>query len=111
MHSAASQWDHLVQEGRVHRSLYTDPSIFAEEMIKIFGGTWVYLGHESEISKPNDFVVAQSGSPADHPDPRWQRQNQCAAEPMLASCRDGVPPARRLGAVFHLRLSRMDVQQ
>ena len=61
MHSAASQWDHLVQEGRVHRSLYTDPSIFAAEMIKIFGGTWVYLGHESEISKPNDFVSRNLG--------------------------------------------------
>jgi phenylpropionate dioxygenase-like ring-hydroxylating dioxygenase large terminal subunit len=61
MHSAASQWDHLVQEGRVHRSLYTDPAIFAEEMIKIFGGTWVYLGHESEISKPNDFVSRNLG--------------------------------------------------
>jgi len=61
MHDAASRWDHLVQEGRVHRSLYTDPAIFAEEMIKIFGGTWVYLGHESEISKPNDFVARNLG--------------------------------------------------
>jgi hypothetical protein len=60
MHDAASRWDHLVQDGRVHRSLYTDPAIFAEEMIGIFGGTWVYLGHESEISKPNDFVSCGS---------------------------------------------------
>jgi len=50
-----------VQEGRVHRSLYTDPAIFAEEMIRIFGGTWVYLGHESEIGKPNDFVTRNLG--------------------------------------------------
>jgi phenylpropionate dioxygenase-like ring-hydroxylating dioxygenase large terminal subunit len=61
MHYAASRWDHLVQEGRVHRSLYTDPTIFAEEMVKIFGGTWVYLGHESEIAKPNDFVARSLG--------------------------------------------------
>src|SRR5277367_2365845 len=61
MQRAASRWDHLVQEGRVHRSLYTDPAIFAEEMVKVFGGTWVYLGHESEISKPNDFVSRNLG--------------------------------------------------
>jgi phenylpropionate dioxygenase-like ring-hydroxylating dioxygenase large terminal subunit len=61
MHDAASRWDHLVQDGRVHRSLYTDPAIFAEEMIRVFGGTWVYLGHESEISKPNDFVARTLG--------------------------------------------------
>jgi phenylpropionate dioxygenase-like ring-hydroxylating dioxygenase large terminal subunit len=61
MDSAASHWDDLIQEGRVHRTLYTDPSIFAEEMTKIFGGTWVYLGHESEISKPNDFVSRNLG--------------------------------------------------
>ena len=61
MQRTASRWDRLVQEGRVHRSLYTDPAIFAEEMIKVFGGTWVYLGHESEISKPNDFVSRNLG--------------------------------------------------
>jgi phenylpropionate dioxygenase-like ring-hydroxylating dioxygenase large terminal subunit len=61
MRIEASQWDHLVQEGRVHRSLYTDPAIFAQEMIKIFGGTWVYLGHETELSKPNDFVLRNLG--------------------------------------------------
>src|SRR3984893_16871390 len=38
-----------------------NPAIFAEEMIRIFGGTWVYLGHESEISKPNDFVARTLG--------------------------------------------------
>ena len=48
----ASRWDHLVQEGRVHRSLYTDPAIFAEEMIKVFGGTWVYLGTRAKSASP-----------------------------------------------------------
>ena len=67
----------------MHRSLYTDPSIFAEEMIRIFGGTWVYLGHESEISKPNDFVTRNLGLRPSHPDPRRRRQNQRADEPML----------------------------
>lgn len=56
-----SSWDGLIREDRVHRALYTDPAIFDEEMLKIFGGTWVYLGHESEVPKPNDFKTAYLG--------------------------------------------------
>lgn len=54
-------WDYLVQGGRVHRRLYTDPAIFAEEMRKIFGGTWVFLAHESEVPEPHDFVTKRMG--------------------------------------------------
>jgi phenylpropionate dioxygenase-like ring-hydroxylating dioxygenase large terminal subunit len=54
-------WDELVQEDRVHRLLYTDPAIFAAEMTRIFGGTWVYLAHESQIPKNDDFVTVRLG--------------------------------------------------
>jgi phenylpropionate dioxygenase-like ring-hydroxylating dioxygenase large terminal subunit len=54
-------WDSLVQEDRVHRLLYTDPGIFREEMTKIFGAVWVYLAHESQIPKNDDFVTAHLG--------------------------------------------------
>ncbi len=42
-------WDELVQEEKVHRLIYTDETIFKEEMRKIWGGVWVFLGHESQI--------------------------------------------------------------
>ena len=56
------KWDAFVQEDRVHRAIYTDPEIFQEEMVKIFGGTWVYLAHESEIPQPNDFKTSTLGT-------------------------------------------------
>lgn len=46
----------LVQGDRVHGSLYTDPAIFAEELAKIWFKTWVFIGHESEVPEPNDYV-------------------------------------------------------
>lgn len=50
------RYDALVRpDGRVHRSLFTDPAIFEEEMVKVFGGTWVFLLHETEIPNPHDF--------------------------------------------------------
>jgi len=54
-------WDALVEEDRVHRALYTDPAIFEQEMTRIFGGTWVYLAHESEIPQANDYITRKMG--------------------------------------------------
>ena len=51
----------LVREDRVHRSVYEDPEIFDLEMDRIFGHAWVYVGHESQISKPGDFITTAIG--------------------------------------------------
>src|ERR1700751_5652676 len=59
--TALYDWDHLVQEDRAHRLIYTDPAIFQAEMTHIFGGTWTYLAHESEIANVNDFITRRLG--------------------------------------------------
>jgi len=46
---------------RVHRRMFTDPEIFELEMKYIFGGTWVYLAHESQLAKPHDFMTTFIG--------------------------------------------------
>ena len=51
----------LVEDGRVHRSLYVDESIFERELDQIFSGTWVYVGHESEIPSPDDYKTTTIG--------------------------------------------------
>ncbi|HEV7679836.1 MAG TPA: Rieske 2Fe-2S domain-containing protein [Candidatus Dormibacteraeota bacterium] len=58
---AGRDYDQLVQRSRVHRSVYVDGDIFAEEMRKIFGAVWTYLGHESEIPEANDFKATRLG--------------------------------------------------
>ena len=57
----AHDFDSLVREDRVHRSLYTDPAIFDLEMTRIFGAVWVYLAHESQVPQPNDFIRVRLG--------------------------------------------------
>lgn len=54
-------WDYLIQEDRVHRAVYTDPQIFQLEMERVFGGTWVYMAHESEIPNVNDYKTGYFG--------------------------------------------------
>jgi benzoate/toluate 1,2-dioxygenase alpha subunit/2,4,5-trichlorophenoxyacetic acid oxygenase 1 len=46
---------------RVHRAAFTDTSVFEAEVEHIFEGTWLYIGLESQIAKPNDFVTAYIG--------------------------------------------------
>ena len=51
----------LVQTDRVHRSVYTDPQIFEIEMEKIFGRTWVFVGHESLVPNFGDYYCTTLG--------------------------------------------------
>ena len=39
----------LVQDDKVHTSLYNDAAIFDDEMEKIFRNTWVWVAHVSEV--------------------------------------------------------------
>ncbi len=41
---------------RVKRTAMTSEEVFRAELAKVFGRTWLYLGHESEIPNPGDFV-------------------------------------------------------
>ncbi|MCW5747070.1 MAG: Rieske 2Fe-2S domain-containing protein [Alphaproteobacteria bacterium] len=51
----------LIREDRVHGSLYTDSQVFAEEMDRIFRRGWVFVGHDSEIPEPGEWVTRRVG--------------------------------------------------
>ena len=51
----------LIEEGRVHGALYSDPAIFKAELERIWYRTWVYIGHTSEIPRANDFAAKHLG--------------------------------------------------
>ena len=54
----------LVTPTHVHRSVYTDPAIFALEIERVFGRSWLYLAHDSELAAPGDYVVRHMGTQA-----------------------------------------------
>ncbi len=58
---SAETFRRLVQPGKVHRSLYTDPAVFDLEMENIFGRTWLYVGHESQVKNVGDFFSTRLG--------------------------------------------------
>ena len=42
---------------RVNRKVMTDQAVFEAERDRVFGNSWLYIGHETELRKPNDFVT------------------------------------------------------
>lgn len=47
---------------RASRRIFSDPQVFALEIERIFNRSWLYLGHESEISRMGDYVTRPMGS-------------------------------------------------
>ncbi|WP_214368736.1 aromatic ring-hydroxylating oxygenase subunit alpha [Pseudonocardia sp. H11422] len=50
----------LVEEDRhrfrVHRSTMTSPEVYQLELDRVFGHSWLYVGHDSEVPEPGDYV-------------------------------------------------------
>ena len=46
---------------RVSRRAFVDEQVLARERQQIFDRCWLYLGHESEIAQPGDFLTRQVG--------------------------------------------------
>jgi phenylpropionate dioxygenase-like ring-hydroxylating dioxygenase large terminal subunit len=54
-------WAELVEETRVRTEIYTDPAVFGQEMQRIFGRAWVYIGHDSEVAEAGDYKTTTIG--------------------------------------------------
>jgi PAH dioxygenase large subunit len=49
---------------RISRRIYGDPEVLDLERRRIFGRAWCFLGHESEIPEPGDYVARElAGEP------------------------------------------------
>jgi nitrite reductase/ring-hydroxylating ferredoxin subunit len=48
--------------GTVSRELYVKEDIFAQEQERIFRRCWLFLGHESLVPNPGDFVMTRMGT-------------------------------------------------
>jgi len=53
----------LPQEGlfRVSRTIFSDPAIFEREIRQIYERTWIFLGLESQVAHPHDFLATTIG--------------------------------------------------
>ena len=56
-----SELGSLVTAKKIHRRVYTDPDVFELELQRIWGRSWVFIGHESQVPEPGDYTTVQIG--------------------------------------------------
>ncbi|MDH2431404.1 aromatic ring-hydroxylating dioxygenase subunit alpha [Pokkaliibacter sp. MBI-7] len=61
LHNVSLKAAEMVEEGRVHKALYSDPDIFEQELDRVFNNTWVFIGHESEVPEAGSYKTAWVG--------------------------------------------------
>src|SRR2546422_7799745 len=47
--------------GLISREIFVNEEIYAEELERVFTRAWLFVGHESQISKPGDYFVSCMG--------------------------------------------------
>ena len=50
------------EHGTLSRELYVHPDIFQQELEQIFARCWLFIGHESLVPNPGDFMVTRMGT-------------------------------------------------
>ena len=95
----------LIQNDRVHASLYSDSRVFHDELATMFATGWVYVGHGSEVPQPGDFatksVGLQSVIMARHSDGEvYVMHNRCPHR-ASAVCHEAQGHGSRLTCRYH----------
>ena len=53
------QLTRMVEPARLHRNVYINEDVFELEMERIWGKSWIFIGHESQVPNPGDFYTTR----------------------------------------------------
>jgi len=106
-HGAAADLDlgGMVEAERVHRRVYVDPGVYELEMDRIFGQSWIYVGHESQVPNQGDYFTTQVGRQpvvmTRHSDGQIHvLENRCPHKGTLV-CPEQSGNAKRMVCMYH----------
>jgi hypothetical protein len=77
---------------RMNRRAYIDPECLDAERSRLFGGCWIYVGHESEVPHDGDYRARTVAGPAGGTGARRRRGHSRATQHLHASRRPRIPP-------------------
>jgi phenylpropionate dioxygenase-like ring-hydroxylating dioxygenase large terminal subunit len=83
-----------LKRGLVGREIFNDPDIYDTELQRVFGRSWLFLGHETQIPSPGDYITCKMGeTPV-----IVTRDGGGAIRAMINSCRHRGNPVTRSDA-------------
>jgi phenylpropionate dioxygenase-like ring-hydroxylating dioxygenase large terminal subunit len=50
-----------LKKGLISREIFVDPDVYQDELENVFARSWLFVGHESQVSKPGDYFVSCMG--------------------------------------------------
>ena len=50
-----------VETGRISREIFVSDELYQKEQEQVFARTWLFVGHESQISNPGDYFTSCMG--------------------------------------------------
>jgi len=50
-----------LKAGTISREIFVSEAIYREELERVFARAWLFVGHESQIPEPGDYVVSGMG--------------------------------------------------
>ncbi|HUG36842.1 MAG TPA: Rieske 2Fe-2S domain-containing protein, partial [Candidatus Limnocylindrales bacterium] len=50
-----------IDRGVISREIFVNDEIYRQELERIFARVWLFVGHESQIPKPGDFLASSMG--------------------------------------------------
>jgi len=50
-----------VDKGIVSREIFVNEEIYRQEQERMFARAWLFVGHESQITRPGDYLVSSMG--------------------------------------------------
>lgn len=51
----------LVRDNEVHRDVYINEEVFNLEMRHLWRSAWIYVGHDSQVPQPGDYITTRIG--------------------------------------------------
>ena len=95
----------MVEAERVHRRVFVDPEVFELEMDRIFGRSWIYVGHESQVPNAGDYFTTHVGRQPvvmtrDADGKIHVLQNRCPHKGAIV-CPERSGHAKRLVCMYH----------
>lgn len=52
----------LLRDTEVHKDLFIDQELFDLEMERLYANTWVFVGHDSQVPNPGDYITTTVGN-------------------------------------------------